>query len=276
MKSKGILCFANNNSAIDYIKQAVYLAKRVKKYLDLPVSLVTSTFDKLDPMYHDCFDKIIRIQDDEKNSKRYYDGSQHLQLSFKNNGRLDSYDITPYDQTLILDTDFIICNDKFKNAFNSKLPFQIYKKGTDLCHDRNLQEFNYINDTGIDFYWATCVYFEKTSENKIFFNLLKHLRKNWQHYSEVYNLADRNFRNDHLFSIGIHMMNGFTNSDWAKPLPGKMYYTLDRDLLLVANKEKLQFMIQKSKVNNEFTLASVENCNVHVMNKFSLMRNIDV
>ena len=56
--SNGILCFANNNGSINYIKQAVELASRSKKYLNLPVSIVTSTFDKLDIQYHDVFDKI--------------------------------------------------------------------------------------------------------------------------------------------------------------------------------------------------------------------------
>ena len=55
--SNGILCFANNNGSINYIKQAIELAKRAKKYLDLPVSLVTSTFSTLDIQYHDVFDK---------------------------------------------------------------------------------------------------------------------------------------------------------------------------------------------------------------------------
>ncbi len=271
--SNGILCFANNNGSINYIKQAIELAKRAKKYLDLPVSLVTSTFSALDIQYHDVFDKIIKIQDSKDNQKRYNDGySLSQSLYFKNNQRHNAFYLSPYDKTLVLDTDYIICNDIFKNAFVSDHNFQIYRKGVDLCEWRNYHEFDYINDKGIPFYWATCFYFTKSLENKIFFDLLQHLRTNWKYYSDVYDLGSRNFRNDHLFSIGIHMMNGFEDGDWAKVLPGKMYYTLDRDILYKIKDDRLVFLIQKENLVNEYILSSIKGCNIHVMNKFSLER----
>ena len=37
--SKGALIFARNNAQIDYIKQAHYSAKRIRKYLDIPTSI---------------------------------------------------------------------------------------------------------------------------------------------------------------------------------------------------------------------------------------------
>ena len=50
--SKGVLLIANNNSQIDYVKQSVYLAKRIQKFLDVPISIITDS-----PGYlKDCFD----------------------------------------------------------------------------------------------------------------------------------------------------------------------------------------------------------------------------
>jgi hypothetical protein len=144
-----------------------------------------------------------------------------------------------------------------------------------LCDWRNYKEFDYINDKGIPFYWATCFYFEKNKENKIFFDLLKHLYDNWSYYSDVYDLGSRNFRNDHLFSIGIHMMNGFEDGNWAKTLPGKMYYTLDRDILHKIHEDEMTFLIQKKNLVNEYILSKTKGMNVHVMNKFSLERKIN-
>ena len=267
--SNGVLCFAHNNGKVDYIKQAIELAKRVRKYLNLPTTLVTSTISELQDT--NVFDKVIEIADDNNNVKRYYNGSLHHQkLSFKNNDRVNSYDLSPYDTTLVLDTDYIICNDSFKHAFDSVHDFQIYKDGIDLCEWRNYKEFDYINDTGIPFYWATCFCFTKTHETKTFFNLLQHLVDNWKHYEQVYNLGSRNFRNDHVFSIAIHMMNGFTDGDWAKTLPGKMFYTLDRDIVKTIKDNSLTFLLQKENYVGEYILASTKDCNVHVMNKFSL------
>ena len=88
----------------------------------------------------------------------------------------------------------------------------------------------------------------------------------------MYNLGSRNFRNDHVFSIAIHMMNGFTNANWAKDLPGTLYYTLDRDILQKINDSKLVFLLQKENVHDEYILSSTKDLNVHVMNKFSLER----
>ena len=114
------------------------------------------------------FDKIIEIDHQEYNTKRYYDGTYHHEtLEFRNAGRIDSYELSPYDKTLVLDTDYVICNNSFVNAFDIDTSFQIYRYGTDLCDWRNLSEFKYINDTGIPFYWATCFCFAKTKETKI-------------------------------------------------------------------------------------------------------------
>jgi hypothetical protein len=242
--NNGVLCFAHNNGKVDYLKQADFLAKRVKQHLNLPTTLVTST--PQDIIENKVFDNVIKIQDDNSNVKRYYNGSfHHQQLSFKNHDRIKSYELSPYDTTLVLDTDYVICNDSFKHAFDS-------------------------NDAGIPFYWATCFCFTKTSETKIFFDLLQHLVNNWKHYEQVYNLGSRNFRNDHVFSIAIHMMNGFTDGNWAKTLPGQMFYTLDKDIVKTIKDNSLTFLLEKENCTGEYILASTKDCNVHVMNKFSL------
>ena len=57
--SNGVVLFAFNNSSIDYIKQAIYCAKNVKKYLNLPVQLVTDGIDYISdtfPFYKEYID----------------------------------------------------------------------------------------------------------------------------------------------------------------------------------------------------------------------------
>ena len=271
--TNGILCFANNNGIIDYVAQAMFLANRVRLHLNLPTTLVTSSIHNI-PETHP-FDNVILVEDDSSNSKRYSDGMIHKNLYFKNSGRVNSYELSPYDQTLVLDTDYIICNDDFKHAFGTE-HFQIYKDGVDLSSWRYHSEFDYINDTGIPFYWATCFCFKKNDETQMFFKLLQHIVEYWNHYKNVYDLGARNFRNDHAFSIAIHMMNGFEDSNWAKILPGKMFYTLDKDILRSINDNKLSFLLEKQHYVGEYTLASTKDINVHVMNKFSLGRIINV
>ena len=45
--SKGALVFARNNAQVDYVKQAHFLAKRIKKYLNIGTTVVTDSKDYL-------------------------------------------------------------------------------------------------------------------------------------------------------------------------------------------------------------------------------------
>jgi hypothetical protein len=76
--------------------------------------------------------------------------------------------------------------------------------------------------------------------------------------------------------MAIHIMNGFMEGNWAKNLPGTLYYTLDRDLLHKIDDAKLIFLLQKENIHGEYILSSTKDMNVHVMNKFSLERLLNV
>ena len=82
-------------------------------------------------------------------------------------------------------------------------------------------------------------------------------------------------RNDYVFSIAIHIMNGFNNKDVPHTLPADIYYTVDRDELYQVNNDgTLTFLIQKKNTFGEYTLAKTDTQNVHIMNKYSFTRNI--
>ena len=87
------------------------------------------------------------------------------------------------------------------------------------------------------------MFFRKTKENKTFFNLVKHIQENWNHYKTLYQIRQSTFRNDFAFSIAIHIMNGYKQGNFAKPMPGKMFYTTDRDLLVGLDNTKFTFLV---------------------------------
>lgn len=274
--SNGAVLIARNNTEVDYIKQAVFCAKRIIKFLDIPVSLITDNLEYVEKNHPDHpFDKIIVIENDTNYTyKKYNDGNfSRRNLEFKNTSRSDVYDLSPYDNTLLMDTDFIISNNVLKNCFTQQHDFLIYKTGFELSNWRDLSEFNYISDTSIDFYWATVVFFKKSNETKMFFDLLKHIKEQWPHYRRLYNLNTDTFRNDHAFSIAIHIMNGYQTGNFANPLPGTMFYTTDKDILLKLDDTTFKFLIEFK--TGAYFPASITDSNVHVMNKFSLNRIID-
>jgi hypothetical protein len=276
--SKGAFLIARNNGHIDYVKQAVFLAKRIKKHLGISVSIATDSVDYLEEAFGtDDFDKIIWLDYTAESNKRYFfDGTlSKKSASFKNNNRASVYYLTPYDETLLMDTDYIISNDLLKSCFNSNSNFMIYKKSNDIAKVRNEREFDTISNTSVDFYWATVVYFRKTETNSIFFNLVKHIEEEWNHYRRVYQITSGLFRNDFAFSIAIHIMNGFQKGDFAQELPGSMLYTTDRDVLCKMNNDEFMFLVEKKDYIGEYTALKTQGQTIHIMNKVSLNRIID-
>jgi len=276
--SKGVVLIANNNGTVDYVKQAIYCAGRIKKYLNLPVTLITDSEDYVSKIAHDVFDKVISTDyRNVENKKFYFDGAlSHKILMFKNYSRSTAYHLSPYDKTILMDTDYILSNSILNNCFDMDSNLMMYKESVDIAQVRDEREFEYISDKGIDFYWATVVYFEKNEKNDIYFNLIDHIEENWNYYQSIYDINADLFRNDFAFSIAIHIMNGFqSNNEIVDKLPGKHYYTTDRDVAWKINNDYLMFLVQKKNFEGQYTAISTSGLNVHIMNKFSLGRIID-
>jgi len=273
--TRGVLIFAQNNAEIDYAKISVFAAKRVKEYLGVPVSLVTDSASWLkqsQPDAEQVFDQIIEIWTETHQTKKFYDGSLAVKtLTWKNLSRVDCCFLSPYDETLVIDSDFIISSPTLMNIWDNQNDFLIYKDSFDLASWRDDRSFRYLNQHSIPFYWATAFYFKKTAVTWAFFDLIKNIKLNWNYYRLLYNIDSTVFRNDFAFSIAIHMMG----EDFATPLPGKMNYILDRDILLDIDNSKLTFLVERKNFNGEYTAVKTSNLDVHVMNKYSLTRCID-
>jgi hypothetical protein len=271
----GAVIFAQNNGAVDYVKLATFSAKQLQKHLSVPVTLITDTPSAVTEP--DVFDNVIVIENSSRTQlKKFNDGvmsSKHLE--WKNYSRSQIYELTPYDKTLVIDSDFIINSSILKLAFDVDSDFQIYQKSFDLAGWRNTSSFERLNQYAIPFYWATAFVFEKNDVTKSFFDLVSHIKENWEYYRLLYTIDTKAFRNDFAFSIAIHIMNNSTTGDFATILPGNMTYTLDSDLLVSMVDNKMQFLVEKEGYYGEYTLVKTTGLDVHVMNKYSLLRFIE-
>ncbi len=63
--------------------------------------------------------------------------------------------------------------------------------------------------------------------------------------------------------------------EFANPLPGKMNYILDRDILIDCKDDAIKFLVEKRNYAGEYVATKTEGLDVHVMNKYSLTRFID-
>ena len=273
--TQGILIFAFNSNGVDYVKLAILSAKRAKKFLNKPVSLVTDSKQYLiDNFPNDVavFDKIIDSTDNTTQTKRFYNGTNEFtKYVWKNSNRVDCYAVTPYDETLVIDSDFIINSSFLSYVWDQPNEFLIYTKHNDLAGWRDTSEFDFVSEQSIPFYWATVFFFKKSKLNESFFSLIKHIKENWIYFVKLYQLNSTKFRNDIAFSIAIHMMNGFTKDNFAMPIANKLSYTLDRDFLVKQTDQSMTFLVQEKNSTNAYTLVKTNNLDVHVMNKTSLL-----
>jgi len=249
--TQGVLIFAFN-SEFNYQELALAAAKRVKEHLQLPVSLVTDATTLLPEIFTSVFDKIIFSQDTSTQTKTFFDGAIASNVYvWKNANRYQSYDLTPYDETLVIDADYLVNSNFLLNCF--KL------------------EFKYVNQHSIPFYWATVLYFKKTPNTRILFDLVDFIRQNWNYYRLIYQIPEKKFRNDYAFSISLHILNGYV-TDNVDTIPGRMYYVTDKDILIAATPTSCTLLVEKEHAMGEYTALKISDVDVHVMNKHSILR----
>ena len=138
---------------------------------------------------------------------------------------------------------------------------------------QDMGEFkDYIGWTSIKMYWATVVYFKKCYTSEIFFDLIGHIKDNYEYYKCVYDFPHSMYRNDYSFSIASHMMNNFIDSDAIPPLPNPTILTCyDIDDIIEFKDGVIKCLID----NRENMIISKIYSNVHIMNKFALQRHLD-
>lgn len=278
---KGILIFAHNNRSVDYALMSIISGGLAKKHLGVPASLVTdpSTVEWMRESgilskATDIFENLIIVDRPESNNLRVlHDGEVKEQVPFINSNRSNAWDLTPYDRTLLIDSDFLIFSNTLGNYWDIDESVLIGNSINDIAsNDRTGYHDNYISDVGIKMYWATTVMFSKDSNSKLFFETVNHIRDNYKLYSDIFRFNPRQFRNDIAFSIAKHIVDGF--EDINSPTLPAVLSLFDKDILDDVNGNKLIFLIE-TNLNTFYCAASSNLTDVHIMNKQSIIRNKD-
>lgn len=266
--SKGVVLFGLN-SDFKYTDLAELSAKRIKKHLGLPVTIIVNSAYK---NKNKLFDKIIKIDEPLAQSRVLNDGLDKSEIiQWINFPRVRSYELSPYDETLVIDVDYLINSDHLNICFELGKDFLIYKDSCDLSNKRNLQEFKEITPYSVPFYWATVFYFKKTKYNQLFFSLLSYIKENWFYYCNLYQIKETKFRNDFAFSIAIHLLFKHQVSERFGYIPGKQFFTIDKDELIDSSGGKFKLLLTNT-INNSLQPAALSGVDLHVMNKHSILR----
>jgi hypothetical protein len=265
--TQGFLLFAYNNEEVDYGLMAVWTAQRIQQYLNRSVSLVTDyvTKQKLDdsiPNWQTNFDQVILKESSATQTKRYVD----RQLTFHNLNRTDAWDITPYDETIVIDTDIVIQSSQLNKLWGYQSDLVVCDLSTDLYGVKDA-EFTWVNEKSIKFFWATVFYFKKTADSRLFFEHCRYIKENYNWFRHVYDLYDGPVRNDFIWSVAIHSLGGQANNTWVDTIPWNTLHSNYEDRLLELTDNSIKFLTKKG-------LCKIKELDVHVMNKFDLIDKI--
>lgn len=205
----GALVFAFNNHSIDYVGIASECASRVKKYLDIPVTLVSDV-----DVNNSVFDCVIHS---EKSSggNRYWHNSKHCDQWY-NRSRSSAYTLSPYENTLLLDCDYFLNGNELKSILCSESDFSCFHNNQYLPLTMQKDTFGKTNTPHV---WATVCQFTRNSFAYSVFSAWQMIEQNYSHYSDLFRYSKSPFRNDYALTLALLMVNGgripqFTNIPW--------------------------------------------------------------
>ena len=275
---RGILIFAHNSRDVDYALMSLVSAKFAKANLQVPVSLVVDKFtvewmqtSNIYNLSQEIFDKIIEIEKPvTQNTRVLNDGYTSKTVPFVNSNRSSVWDLTPYDRTLLIDSDFLVMSNRLNEYWDVDSSVMLSPAMQDVRGDRKGILDSWVSETGIPLYWATTVMFTKNNESKIFFDLVDVIRTNYNYFADLFRFNPKQYRNDISFSIAKHMLNGFENR--GEDLP-PILTLLDKDLIHSIDKNQLRVYLNDSMSEDHVVIASIKDLDVHVMNKQSIIRN---
>lgn len=265
--NKGFLLFAHDNEEVRYGIMALWQARRIRKFLDCPTSIVTDqdTVDNIAkqiPDWRDSFDQVILSDSSAVQKKMYID----RELTFHNVDRASSWDLTPYEETIVVDTDIIIQSDSFNKLWNYSADLVVCKNSPNL-YGEYTEEFTWVSERSLPFYWATAFFFRKNQESKLFFDHCKYIKDFYGWFRYVYELMSGPVRNDFVWSIALHNLGGQAGADWAPIIPWPLLHTENKDHILKMSDSATRFLTPKG-------LCLVKNQDIHVLNKFDLFEKI--
>jgi len=170
--TRGFLVIAQNSS-VNYVRQAYALALSIKATQPTVNNISIVTNDIIPDEYVWVFDKVIPIP--------FGDAAEASEWKIENRWKL--YHATPYDETIVLDTDMLVLNDiefvwKYVNGrdlfFTSQVLDYKHRIIADTTYRKVFLENNLPN------LYCGMFYFKKSDTALEFFKMVEFITNNWQ------------------------------------------------------------------------------------------------
>lgn len=266
---KGLLIYAFNNDSIDYFQQAVWCADRANKYLGLPVTIAT---DKKSQDGRNCWHDIIFCIPESGGRRIYSPNTSDVSDDWINGNRYQSFFLSPYDQTIVLDSDYVINSDQLLTLFDSNLELAVMKNVYDITGRNGFHAYQDISHKKrLHHFWATVIYFTKSAIAKDFFDMLILIKNNYIHYANLYSFPSSPFRNDFASSIALNTLYGHVPKN-IPTIPWAMANVFSDVDISMEGPTTFGMTYPAGTTNNYYKRILVKNQDFHFMNKLSLAR----
>lgn len=232
--TQGVVMFAMGND-IKYVDIAAWNARRIHDHLGLPTTLITDQ-----QVHHSVFDHIINIENIPTDVQRHFPDINH-RVRWNNLHRCDSLDLSPYDRTLLLDTDYVVCGDDLKKVMDHGADLMCFRYAYDVATGEDLHGLNHYGTHRMPMWWATVVVFSSNRYVRGIFDSWRMIRDNWQHYLDLYHIKDQLYRNDTALSIALGIVSG--HSLQVDSIPWKLATVLPNTNFVMDDHRSSEFAI---------------------------------
>jgi hypothetical protein len=237
-KSRGVVLFAVNTDTVDYVKIANQAARLIQHTLNLPTTVITDTG-----------------VNSATNFRTGFAGA----TQWKNGGRYRAYDLSPYEETILIDSDYLQLDTSLLKILDTTYDYRLMhtnQSPAQLMTDA-------MGPLSLTYVWATAITFRRTEKAKALFDLVGRIERNYAYYQKLYHITSYNFRNDYAFAIANNILSGYT-TNLSQSIPFTML-TLDK-------------LVKNIEITGETMLIREENCahvvakqNIHIMDKDYLL-----
>lgn len=198
--TRGALLFAFN-SKFNYYAMAEATAKRINHFLDLPVTVITDEESAASAGAY-TFDKVITVSPDKNNIRDWG--------VWINKGRYQAFELSPYNETILLDTDYMVNSSRLLSTFDFPTDFCCHNATSFMMQPNAAQEL--LSVYSFTTLWATVIKFSKTRRAEQIFKCLEMVQKNFDHYASIHGFVSSTFRNDYALTLALRMVNGHTTA----------------------------------------------------------------
>lgn len=256
INDKGFLLFSVNTKTIDYSKIVKQCVKHLKFHMpDIPVAVCGQH----------CYEADVNIPLSTivKNQRRYIHKHEVVYEDWKNLTRHLSLELTPFETTILLDSDYFVLTNQLEMLFYINSPIMMFDSLYNIKENENMHDL--LGKSNIVQKWATVLKFNHSKLSNKFFSYWQQVIQHYKYYSYLYQwTVDNTIWNDKAVTIAHQQMCDFDVHSKQYTIPWQHNFA--------------NFMMEPISVNyNEVILQDsnsrvVFNQDCHILNKHTLVK----